>query len=349
MELPHKNTHLERSFHPQLVYHDSITLCVEFFLEFFVWKRCTSSKFKQNKLEIQSCFVPIISNVDDRTYNGPAKRIRLRGVMSHDKRIQFNSGGSPFSPPSQPPCQQQSQQKPNRNQQQQHQLHQTFWMICLLESTVFRITLICIFSNKAKSSVLNKLINCLLCVAFFRKRWRAVRGPPPIIFYSLPYQSLLCMYSFPFEKGIRLEKQNSRYLGDNLCSKKQLWYLKFVLCINKLSFLFVIVCFANGLPCFKTKGDLFQSDSKNSLCNQKVPASCESEFFNQKPKMKQKWFENHRQNPLKQKVTFENAAHKAALSKRRFLNLEFRGKLGTSNYTNTNLSFLGMKTVIFPE
>lgn len=89
MELPHKNTHLKRIFHPQLVYHDSITLCVEFFLEFFVWKRCTSSKFKQNKLEIQSCFVPIISNVDDRTYNGPAKRIRLRGVMSHDKRIQF--------------------------------------------------------------------------------------------------------------------------------------------------------------------------------------------------------------------------------------------------------------------
>ena len=246
MELPHKNTHLERIFHPQLVYHDSITLCVEFFLEFFVWKRCTSSKFKQNKLEIQSCFVPIISNVDDRTYNGPAKRIRLRGVMSHDKRIQFNSGGSPFSPPSQPPCQQQSQQKPNRNQQQQHQLHQTFWMICLLESTVFRITLICIFSNKAKSSVLNKLINCLLCVAFFRKRWRAVRGPPPIIFYSLPYQSLLCMYSFPFEKGIRLEKQNSRYLGDNLCSKKQLWYLKFVLCINKVSFLFLLSALQTG-------------------------------------------------------------------------------------------------------
>lgn len=162
---------------------------------------------------------------------------------------EFNSFGSPFSPPSQPPCQQQRQQKPNRNQQQQHQLHETFWMICLLEKYGFqvsRITLICIFSNKAKSSVLNKLINCLLCVAFFRKRWRAVRGPPPIIFYSLPYQSLLCMYSFPFEKGIRLEKQNSRYLGDNLCSKKQLWYLKFVLCINKLSFLFLLSALQTG-------------------------------------------------------------------------------------------------------
>lgn len=103
-------------------------------------------------------------------------------------------------------------------------------------------------------------------------------------------------------------------------------------CINKLSFFF-IVCSANRLPSFKTKGDLLQSDSKNSLCNQKVPATCESDFFNQKPKMKQKWFENPRQNPLKQKVTFENAAHKAALSKRRLFNLEFRGKLGTSSYT----------------
>lgn len=103
-------------------------------------------------------------------------------------------------------------------------------------------------------------------------------------------------------------------------------------CINKLSFFF-IVCSANRLPSFKTKGDLLQSDSKNSLCNQKVPATCESDFFNQKPKMKQKWFENPRQNPLKQKVTSENAAHKAALSKRRLFNLEFRGKLGTSSYT----------------
>lgn len=60
-------------------------------------------------------------------------------------------------------------------------------------------------------------------------------------------------------------------------------------------------------------------------------------------------FENPRQNPLKQKVTFENAAHKAALSKRRLFNLEFRGKLGTSSYTNTNSSFKRMKTVIFQE
>ena len=137
--------------------------CVlSFFLEFFVWKRCTSSKFKQNKLEIQSCFVPIISNVDDRTYNGPAKRIRLRGVMSHDKRMQFRwvsvlATVTTTLPATAPTA---TEQEPTAaTSAAPNLLNDLFTGKVWFQ--VSRITLICIFSNKAKSSVLNKL--CFVC------------------------------------------------------------------------------------------------------------------------------------------------------------------------------------------
>ena len=152
MELPHKNT---LNLSTMIQSH-----CV---LSFF-WNSLSGSDVHHlnlNKTNWKSSLVSFQSfqtlTIEHTMDLQKGYGCEVSWVMTNE----FNSGGSTFSPPSQPPCQQQSQQKPNRNQQQQHQLHQTFWMICLLESTVSRITLICIFSNKAKSSVLNKL--CLVC------------------------------------------------------------------------------------------------------------------------------------------------------------------------------------------
>ena len=100
MELLHK-THVSKGFSILNLSTMIQSHCALSFLhlDFFAWKQWIIQIIKQN--EIQPCFCPIISNVDDQTYNCKKETIATWTTN-------FNSRGSPFSPPSQ----QQRQQQP---------------------------------------------------------------------------------------------------------------------------------------------------------------------------------------------------------------------------------------------